>query len=185
MPIARCPIGISAYSEMEASRPAGLPAAVMTSPLLSKRPRPIFCWLWARLMIESPWKTSCRRSWTILGDYVTRLKEGRVETQELVITRRLTRKLEEYRVKTPSAMALEQFESVGLTIHPGQKVGYLLRDEAISGEEGRILPAPFLEGGEDYDKKKYLEILLKAAAEVLVTFGLDYKDLAKRYQPAK
>ena len=41
-----------------------------------------------------------------LGDYVARLKEGRVDSQELVITRRLTRTLEEYRVKTPSAMAL-------------------------------------------------------------------------------
>ena len=98
---------------------------------------------------------------------------------------RLTRTLEEYRVKTPSAMALEQFELVGLTLHPGQKVGYLLRDEAIVSEEGRILPAPFVEGGEDFDKKKYLEILLKAAAEVLVTFGLGFKDLAKRYFSAR
>jgi DNA polymerase-2 len=120
-----------------------------------------------------------------LRDYVTRLNDGRVDTQELVITRRLTRRLEEYRVQTPSAMALQQFEAVGLTVHPGQKVGYLLRDSEISGGEGRILPAPFLEGGEDYDKKKYLEILLKGAAELLVTFGLDYKDLVKRYLPAR
>jgi DNA polymerase elongation subunit (family B) len=120
-----------------------------------------------------------------LGDYVARLKEGQVETQELVITRRLTRTLEEYRVKTPSAMALEQFEAVRLTLHPGQKVGYLLRDSALGGGEERILPAPFIEGGEDYDKKKYLEMLLKAAAELLVTFGLDFKDLAKRYRLTK
>jgi DNA polymerase elongation subunit (family B) len=93
--------------------------------------------------------------------------------------------LEEYRVNTPSAMALEQFESVGLTIHPGQKIGYLLRDKEISGGEGRILAAPFVQGGEDYDKKKYVEMLLKAAAEVLVPFGLDYKDLEKIFQLAK
>jgi DNA polymerase elongation subunit (family B) len=74
---------------------------------------------------------------------------------------------------------------VALTIHPGLKAAYLLRDEAIAGGERRILPAPFIQGGEDYDKKKYLEMLLKAAAEVLVTFGLDYKELAKRFQLAK
>jgi hypothetical protein len=79
-----------------------------------------------------------------LGDYVARLKEGRVDRQDLVITRRLTRPLEEYRVKTPSAMALEQFESVGLTIHPGQKVGYQLRDSELTSGEERILPAPSL-----------------------------------------
>ncbi|MGC1402995.1 MAG: hypothetical protein WA974_08720, partial [Thermodesulfobacteriota bacterium] len=80
------------------------------------------------------------------------------------------------------AMALEQFESVGLTIHPGQKIGYILRDSAISSGEEKILPAPFVEGGEDYDQKKYLEMLLKAAAELLTTFGLDFKDLAERYR---
>ena len=46
-----------------------------------------------------------------LGDYVARLKEGRVDTQELVISGRISRTLEGYRVNTPSAMALEQFES--------------------------------------------------------------------------
>lgn len=79
-------------------------------------------------------------------------------------------------------MALQQFESVGVTLHPGQKVGYLLRDnDLLSGEE-RILPAPFLEGGENYDKKKYLKMLLKAAAGLLVTFGSDYKELARSFR---
>ncbi len=119
------------------------------------------------------------------GDSIARLKEGRVNTQELVITRGLTRTLEEYKVNNPSAQVLEQFESVGLTLHPGQKVGCFLRDSALSIGEGHILPAPFVEGGEDYDKKQYLEILLKAAPELLVTFGLDYKELVKRYQAVK
>ena len=120
-----------------------------------------------------------------LGDSIARLKEGRVNTQELVITRRLTRTLEEYEVNSPSAQVLEQFESVGLTLPPGQKAGYLLRGSALSIGEGHILPAPFVEGGEDYDRKQYLEILLKAAAKLLVTFGLDYKELVKRYQAVK
>jgi hypothetical protein len=61
-------------------------------------------------------------------------------------------------------------------------VGNLLRDSVISGEEGKILGAPFLQGGEGYDQKKYLEMMLKAATEVLVTFGLDYKEPARWFK---
>jgi DNA polymerase I len=104
-----------------------------------------------------------------------------VAPHELVISRLISRTLEEYRVNTPSAMALRQFESVGLTLRPGQRVGYLLRNNEFTGMEGRILPAPFVAGDEDYDKKKYLELLLKAAEEVLVTLGVDYKGLVGKY----
>jgi hypothetical protein len=47
---------------------------------------------------------------------------------------------------------------------------------AFSSEAG-VLPAPFLDGEESYDRKKYLDLLLRAAAEVLVSFGLNLKDL--------
>jgi DNA polymerase, archaea type len=115
-----------------------------------------------------------------LGDYVSKLKEDRVDTQDLVITRRIGKTLDEYRVDTPSALALQQFETVGLTLHPGQQVAYLLRDKELTDMDKRILPAPFVAGDEDYDKKKYLEMLLKAAEEVLVTLGVDYKGLVRR-----
>jgi DNA polymerase elongation subunit (family B) len=41
-----------------------------------------------------------------LGNYVSRLKEGRVNTKELVLTRRIDKTLKEYRGDTPSALAL-------------------------------------------------------------------------------
>ncbi len=113
-----------------------------------------------------------------LGDYVACLKEGRVPSQDLVITRRLGKTLEEYKVSTPAAEALQQLETAGLTLYPGQHIGYLLADRPLSlSLHERTIPDPFLSGNEGYDQKKYLDLLLKAAHEVLVSFDFSIKML--------
>jgi DNA polymerase-2 len=116
-----------------------------------------------------------------LGDYAALLQNGRVHPQELVITRRFSRPLNQYKVDTQSAITLQQLETEGLTLHPGQKVAYLLRDGAAVLPEDRVVPAPFLTGQEPYDRKKYLELLLKAGEELLISFGWDYKTLQQRF----
>ena len=115
-----------------------------------------------------------------LGDYATLLKNGRVHPRELVITRRFSRPLNQYKVDTQSALTLQQLEAEGLALHPGQRVAYLLRDGAAALPEERVVPAPFLTGEESYDRKKYLELLLKAGEELLISFGWNYQALQKR-----
>jgi DNA polymerase II len=117
-----------------------------------------------------------------LGDYVACLKEGRIPSRDLVITRRLGKTLEEYKVNTPTADALQQLETVGLTLYPGQHIGYLLADRPLSHSlHERIIPDPFLSGREGYDQKKYLDLLLKAALELLVSFGFSIKMLETNF----
>jgi DNA polymerase-2 len=117
-----------------------------------------------------------------LGDYVALLKNGRVHPRELVITRRFSRPLNQYKVDTQSALTLQQLEAEGLALHPGQRVAYLLRDGGAAAPEERVVPAPFLTGQEPYDRKKYLELLLKAGEELLISFGWDYKALQTRFR---
>ena len=117
-----------------------------------------------------------------LEEYVLSLRDGQVPSRDLIIHRRLSQTLEEYKVNTASVLALQQLEAVGITLYPGQRVGYVLRDTAsASSSEAGVLPAPFLDGGESYDRKKYLDLLLRAAAEVLVSFGLNLKDLEFKF----
>ena len=61
-------------------------------------------------------------------------------------------------------------------------MAYLLRDSAAALPEERVVPAPFLTGQEPYDRKKYLELLLKAGEELLISFGWNYKALQTRFQ---
>jgi DNA polymerase II len=117
-----------------------------------------------------------------LEELVEVLKEGRVSPCDLVITRRISQTLEEYTVNTASVQALEQLEAAGITLNPGQRVGYVLRDpQAAYAPDSLVRPAPFLEEGDGYDWRKYQDLLLRAAGEVLVAFGVTLKDLEGRF----
>jgi DNA polymerase elongation subunit (family B) len=114
-----------------------------------------------------------------LGEYVSSLKEGRVDPRHLVITRRVGKNLEEYRVNTPTALVLQQLETVGITLYPGQRVGYLLAEKSSPYlSDQRLLPDPFLNGEEGYDSKKYIDLLIRAAHELLVVFGYNINKIS-------
>jgi DNA polymerase II len=116
-----------------------------------------------------------------LGGFVSRLNEGRVDSRELVIKRRVGKPFEEYKVNTPTTIVLQELEKVGITLYPGQRVGYLLAEKSSPylTDQG-LLAAPFLSGEEGYDSKKYVNLLLKAAQELLVIFGYDIKMLSDK-----
>ena len=113
-----------------------------------------------------------------LGEYAACLKQGQVDPRDLVITRRLGKTWEEYRVHTPTTLVLQQLETVGIKLHPGQRVSYLLAEERSPCLSDQILiPAPFLTGEEKYDPKKYINLLVRAAHELLVIFGYNINDI--------
>jgi DNA polymerase elongation subunit (family B) len=113
-----------------------------------------------------------------LREYTTCLKQGQVDTRDLVITRLVGKTWEEYRVNTPTTLVLQQLETVGLTLYPGQRVGYLLAEESATySSDQNLIPAPFLTGEEKYDPKKYINLLIRAAHELLVIFGYNINKL--------
>jgi DNA polymerase-2 len=100
-----------------------------------------------------------------------RLQEGGINPQELVITRVLSQPLEDYRVDTPTALAMRQLHQAGVQVRPGEKVRYVHR-ERRGPKEMRVQAAPFLEGLEGYDTTTYLELLERAVVEVMTgVFG--------------
>ncbi len=96
-----------------------------------------------------------------------RLLEGGIDPQELVITRVLSQPLEEYRVDTPTALAMRQLQQAGITVRPGEKVRYVHRETRRGPKELRVQAAPFLEGLEGYDTATYLELLERAVTEIM------------------
>jgi len=99
-----------------------------------------------------------------------RLKEGGVRPRDLVITRRLSQPVEDYKVDTPTALAARQLKNAGILLVPGEKVRYVHRQGKRGPKECRIQAAPFLDSLEDYDAKLYLELLERAIEEVLLPF---------------
>jgi DNA polymerase-2 len=100
-----------------------------------------------------------------------RLQEGGIPARDLVITRVLSQKVEDYRVDTPTALAARQLEKAGIHLQPGEKVRYVHREKKGGPKECRIAAAPFLETLDDYDAELYLELLERALEEVMLPFG--------------
>ena len=100
-----------------------------------------------------------------------RLREGRVRPQDLVITRVLSQKVEDYKVDTPTALAARQLQAAGIHLQPGEKVRYVHAEPKGGPKETRIQAAPFLDTLDDYDVGFYLELLERAIEEVMLPFG--------------
>jgi DNA polymerase elongation subunit (family B) len=84
----------------------------------------------------------------------------------LVVTRVLSQPLADYRVETPTALALRQLQQAGVRVRPGEKVRFVHR-ERRGPKDCRVKAAPFLEDLEGYDTAVYLELLERAVAEVM------------------
>ena len=99
-----------------------------------------------------------------------RLREGGINPQELVITRVLSQKVEDYKVDTATSLAARQLEQAGIHIQPGEKVRYVHREGKRGPKECRVAAAPFIETLDGYDTQLYLELLERAVAEVMLAF---------------
>ncbi len=97
-----------------------------------------------------------------------RLREGEINPQDLVITRVLSQKVEEYKVDTPTSLAARQLEAAGIHIKPGEKVRYVHREGKRGPKECRVAAAPFIETLDGYDTQLYLDLLERAVEEVML-----------------
>ncbi len=105
-------------------------------------------------------------------DRFQRLRAGQVPAKELVVTHRLSRQLEEYRVRTAAARAASQLAQAGVEISPGEMLHFLY----VAGPE-KVQVWERIEGGAPgtvpYDRGAYCELLLRAVESVLAPVGVD------------
>lgn len=109
----------------------------------------------------------------VLLDSVLKLRNGEVEPPELVVSKTLSQDPSDYKVDNLTALAAQQLEDVGVRIHPGERVPYVIRDARSKVKEDRVRAAPLIGPEDGYDEEKYTELLLKAAEEVFIPFGYD------------
>jgi DNA polymerase II len=105
----------------------------------------------------------------LLRSQLGSLRGGRVPLIELVVSQKLSRRLDEYRTPSPAARAAAQLESIGKSLRPGQRVRFLY----TRGEPGVYawdLPDP--PNPASLDRARYAELLLRAGATVLQPLGI-------------
>lgn len=104
--------------------------------------------------------------------YLDRLRAGRVDTQELLITKQLSKNPAEYKHNIVQAIAAKQLVQEGVQISAGQNVSYIIQRGSRASERC-VLPIELIDGPTRYDVEKYTQLLLDAVTALLSPLGGD------------
>jgi len=115
----------------------------------------------------------------LLLEYSLMLKDGRAKSEELAVEKRISQEPNAYKVDSLTALAAQELEDLGIPIHPGEKVKYVIKNAESKDKAERVKPFPLVGPDDTYDVKKYLEMLVKATEEILIHVGYDKKRLKK------
>ena len=110
----------------------------------------------------------------LLQSRMTALREGKVPQEELLISQKISRTLEEYKVPSPAARAAAQLAEIGKHLIPGQRVRFLYT-RGKSGVYAWDLPERPHPGVIDTDR--YAELLCRAAFTILQPLGVEEQTL--------
>jgi DNA polymerase elongation subunit (family B) len=107
----------------------------------------------------------------VLGDYAAKLVEGRVDVQELLVTKRLSKSPSCYNHDVFQAVAARQLEKASFDVHPGQTVQYLIINAKSKWANERVAAVQLLKPNAHYDAEEYVKMLFYAGETLLGVFG--------------
>jgi len=96
------------------------------------------------------------------------LRAGVVPVNELVVTHRLSRRPEEYVVRTVAARVAVELTHQGVELSPGERLRFLL----VPGPE-KARAWEHIDGEIPYDREAYSELMLRAVESVFAAVGVD------------
>lgn len=97
------------------------------------------------------------------------LRGRKIPTEQLVISQRLSRELEAYRVPSPSARAAAQLATAGKNLRPGQFVRYVL---TLGSPDVHAWDLPESLDPSRINTERYIILLTRAAHSILEPFGV-------------
>lgn len=101
----------------------------------------------------------------LLQQRVGELERGELDPARLLVKRTLTKALDSYTVETRTALATRQLVAAGVSVHPGERVRFLIA-EAKAKDRSRRVHAEGIEPLPAYDAGEYIKLLNDAADEV-------------------
>jgi DNA polymerase-2 len=110
----------------------------------------------------------------LLQDHLTALREGTVPLKELLVSQKLSKTLEEYKVPSPAARAAAQLKMIGKSLIPGQRVRFLYTrgKPGVYAWDLSERPDPGI-----IDIDRYAELLCRAAFTILQPLGVEEQTL--------
>lgn len=123
----------------------------------------------AQVSRQTPVSSILPRILALLRRQLSDLRAGRLPLEQLLVSQKLSRELSEFRLPSPVARAAAQLQAIGRSTSPGERVRFLYT-RGESGVHAWNLPQP--PHPASVDVKRYSELLLRAAAEMLGPFGV-------------
>ncbi len=115
----------------------------------------------------------------IFNDYAKQIEEHNVPAQELLITRRLSKDLDDYFSRRQlSVSAARKLEREGLKLKAGQSVSYVITKYKSTGSN-RAVPEELVDSV-DYDTQRYVELLADSCTTILSPLGVSKEILLSR-----
>ena len=103
----------------------------------------------------------------VVRRYRQKLIDGEVSVEDLIITKRMSRKPERYRQHVSQVIAAEQLIKEGTEVHAGNSVRFLFTHYKDKRQNRRVKAAQLIEKGVEPDTVKYLMLLYSSAANLL------------------
>ena len=101
---------------------------------------------------------------------IDKLMNGEVRITDLVISKLLRQNIEKYRSLFPHVAAAIRLNVSGVIANRGDSIQYVHTDSSHTDPLYRITPAKLI-SSKEYDREKYLDLLLDSAEAVLSIFG--------------
>ena len=103
----------------------------------------------------------------VVNRYRQKLLDGEVSVEDLIVTKRMSRRPDRYRQHVSQVIAAEQLIKEGTEVHAGNSVKFLFTHSKAKRHERRVKAAQLIEKGVEPDTEKYLMLLYSSAANLL------------------
>jgi len=97
-----------------------------------------------------------------------RLRAGQVPLEELIVGHNLSRRPEEFTVRTPAARVAAEFTRAGIQLSPGERLRFVYVPGPEKARAWDLLDTPAV-----YDRQVYTTLFLRAVESLLAAVGVD------------
>ena len=126
---------------------------------------------------EEVWKKQYKKAVNYVFEACDLVRAGKVPLNDLVVSKSLRRRVNDYRSLFPHVIAAMQLIQMGKQIKSGDTIDFIYVDAEHRNPFRRVAPIETLDGNQHYDRDKYIEMLLDAAETILGTFGFNRRSL--------
>lgn len=135
----------------------------------------------ARATNRAEFRAQMRAALQIAAQYLDALYAGQMPFEQLVITQRLSRDPRAYQTNHLNALVSKQLLDSGVDLAPGERIQYVILDNAARVGADRARALEHLDGACGYDAARYAELFIQSVATLFSAVGVTQAALTQHF----